>query len=224
MQDGIAKSMAQALHQKDLHKLTPAEFKGVREKAEEKFLTFLFLDNSAHTQLKRSLKNGFAKGDDKYPDNRQDALNMLSNFSEPVPQPNYVSEGTSFGQVDTPGSREFDREFWKGKTCRCCGGKDHPAWSHTKEERKAIAKARQEKAKEAKQKSDDEDDESKGSSKSNSKGKSSKKPPSKKKITKGGKAARIQEAANMFTAHLIEYLEAEMDDHDDDEWSNEDQH
>jgi hypothetical protein len=64
--------------------------------------------------------------------------------------------------------QSYDIEYWKNKTCRCCGKKGHPSWIHTPEEQAKSKKAQQEKNKKKskKESKEESDDESVSSSKS----------------------------------------------------------
>jgi Rod binding domain-containing protein len=105
VQDGIIRPLTKVLYKKELHQLTAAELKDVRElreQAAERFLTYVFIKNSASAdaKLKEDQKNDFAKGHDNYPQNRQEGLRLLDMFTkQDTRKPTIVSEGTSFGTV-----------------------------------------------------------------------------------------------------------------------------
>ena len=193
-----------------MHQLSTDEFKEVRDKAAEQLLSYIFTQNSSHEPLKKSLQNGYAKGVEQFPDTRVDALRTLNNFSQPTKQPtSYASEGTSFGQVGESSGVYFDPDYWGPKTCYGCGKKGHPIWSHTKEEQEQFAKEKKSQGKGKKKPNSDggSDDESDTPKEKSSKKSSKKKSPAKKAGSK--KVATIKEAANMFVAHVTEFLESE---------------
>ena len=218
--EGVTKHLAQELFKKDLHQLSTDEFKEVRDKASEQLLSYIFIDNSSHTPLKLSLKNGFATGHEDYPDNRTDALRMLNNFSQP-PQPSQeVSQGASFGQVsEAKPTRPYNKAKWKHQVCWGCGEEGHPIWSHTEEEQKQFALERKKNSKQKDTKSTKKDD-SDGESDKGSKA------PKKKSTGKkgGGKKKAIEEAAALFAAHMIEYMEGQVNDEDEESSDNEASH
>jgi hypothetical protein len=127
-------------------------------------------------------------------------------------KPTIISEGTSFGTVSE--DQSYDKEYWKNKTCRCCGEKGHPGWSHTPEEQAKSRKAQQEKKrKKIKQEPKESDNESVGSTKS----KSSKSTVTKSTATKN---ANLKKAAKAFATVMVENMgPLREDDSDSDrEW------
>jgi hypothetical protein len=218
VQDGITKPLSKVLYKKELHLLTTDELKETRDQAAERFLTYVFTKNSssAHAKLKEDLKNDFAKGHDNYPTNRQEGLRLLDMFTQQdTRKPTIVSEGSSFGTVSEKRSyTDYDVEYWANKTCRCCGKKGHPGWSHTPEEQAESRKAQQEKKRKLiKQEPKESDNESVGSTKS----KSSKSTATKSTATKN---ANLKKAAKAFATVMVENMgPLREDDSDSDrEW------
>jgi hypothetical protein len=126
VQDGITNPLSKVLYKKELQQTTATELKEVREQASERILTYVFTKNisSAHAKFKEDLKNYFAKGHDNYPTSRQEGLRLLDMFTkQDTRKPTIVLEGTSFGTVSE--GQSYDIEYWKNKTCRCCGEKGH---------------------------------------------------------------------------------------------------
>jgi hypothetical protein len=175
VQDGITKPLSKVLYKKELQQTTATELKEVREQAAERFLTYVFTENisSAHAKLKEDLKNDFAKGHDNYPTNRQEGLRLLVDMftQQDTRKPTIVSEGSSFGTVSE--AQSYDIEYWKNKTCQCCGEKGHPGWIHTPEEEAKSRKAQQEKKrKKIKKESKESDEQTVGSARSKKSSKS----------------------------------------------------
>ena len=172
---------AQSMHQKAYADLTADEQEEVEEEAEERYLTYVFLQHSSpkHALMKTGLWNDYAKGHDNYPKNRQAALHLLDKHSKSNAPTEAASEGSSFHTQGEKGGKKgkgkhknngpkkvtFDPEQWADRTCNICGEKGHPSWIHSKD---AQGKAK---------KKSKEDDSSKGSkrSKKSSSSQSSKK-------------------------------------------------
>jgi hypothetical protein len=196
VQDGITKPLSKALYKKELHQVTPLELKEVREQAAERFLTYVFTKNSslAHAKLREDLKNDFAKGHDNYPTNRQEGLRLLDMFTQQdTRKPTIVSEGSSFGTVSE--AQSYDIEYWKNKTCRCCGKKGHPGWIHTPEEQAKSRKAQQEKKRKIiKKESKESDEQTVGSARSKKSSKST------------AKKGNLDEAAKAFATAMVENM------------------
>jgi hypothetical protein len=84
------------------------------------------------------LQNDFTTGDNRYPKNRQQTLHLLEKYSKTAVAKVTQSEGTSFAQRSGRGGRRgvrsgngkshdnFDKEYWKDKTCYKCEKKGHP--------------------------------------------------------------------------------------------------
>jgi hypothetical protein len=159
--------------------------------------------SSANAKLKEDLKNDFAKGHDNYPTNRQEGLRLLDMFTkQDTPKPIIISEGTSFGTVSE--GQSYDIQYWRNKTCQCCGKKGHPGWIHTPEEQAKSKKVQQEKnKKKPKKESKGLDDESVGSTKS-------------KKSTRSAasKKASLGEAAKAFATAMAENMDTLNEDDD----------
>jgi hypothetical protein len=77
---------------------TPAEQAAIREKAEERYLSYIFHRQigKQHNKLKVDLQNDFTTGDDRYPKNRQATLHLLDKYSKSVIVQAPISEGTAF--------------------------------------------------------------------------------------------------------------------------------
>jgi hypothetical protein len=85
------------------------------------------------------LQNDFTTGDNRYPKNRQQTLHLLDNYSKTAVAKVTQSEGTSFAQRSGRGGGRggrsgngkshdnFDKEYWKYRTCYKCEKKGHPA-------------------------------------------------------------------------------------------------
>jgi hypothetical protein len=79
---------------------TAAEQKATREKAEERYLSYVFLRQSGkqHHKLKVDLQNDFTTRDDQYPKNWQQTLHLLDKYSKSTVVQTNPSEGTAFAQ------------------------------------------------------------------------------------------------------------------------------
>jgi hypothetical protein len=105
--------------------MSPDKRKAMREKAEARYLLYVFLRQSGkqHNKLKVDLQNDFTTGDDRYPKNRQSTLHLLDKYSKSIiVSPTTSSEGTSFSQQGGQGSRganrsstTYDKNYWKDK-------------------------------------------------------------------------------------------------------------
>jgi hypothetical protein len=117
--------------------MNAAQQKATREKAEERYLSYVFLRQSGkqHNKLKVDLQNDFTTGDDRYPKNRQSTLHLLDKYSKSIiVSPTTSSEGTSFAQQGNQGrgasnrsSNTYDKSYWKDKDCYNCNKKGHPS-------------------------------------------------------------------------------------------------
>jgi hypothetical protein len=106
--------------------LSDADQEDVRKKAEERYLSYVFLRQSGkqHTKLKEDLQNEFTTGDDRYPKNRQSTLHLLDKYSKStVMSTATTSEGTAFAQrgdktnKDKQKKEPYDKAYWKDKEC-----------------------------------------------------------------------------------------------------------
>jgi hypothetical protein len=77
---------------------TAVEQMATREKAEEWYLSYVFLRQSGkqHHKLRVDLQNGFTTGDDRYPKNRQQTLHLLDKYSKSTVVQTNPSERTAF--------------------------------------------------------------------------------------------------------------------------------
>jgi len=130
--------VAQETHNQAFTALGAVEQAAVRDDAEERYRSYVFLKQSGgqHGHLKQTLQNDFTTGDNHYPKNRQQALHLLDKFSKTVVPKAIESEGTAFAQ-DGGGrkGKPFDKEYWKDKECFKCHKLGHPA-SHCKQKDK----------------------------------------------------------------------------------------
>jgi hypothetical protein len=119
-----------------------AEQKLVRDDAEERYVSYDFLRQSGiqHGNLKVDLQNDFTKGNNHYPNNRQQTLHLLDKYSKTVVPKVTKSEGTSFAQKGGRGSDRsyngngkghesstYDKKYWKDKECYKYHKMGHPA-------------------------------------------------------------------------------------------------
>lgn len=112
--------VAQQVHSHAFDTLGDAEQQTVREDAEERYISYVFLKQSGaqHANLRVDLKNDFTTGDNRYPKTRQQTLHLLDMYSKTaVPKPN-PSEGASFlqkkggkGKGPGKGKKPFDKEY-----------------------------------------------------------------------------------------------------------------
>jgi hypothetical protein len=117
----------------------PDQQRDTRAKAEERYLSYVFLRQSGkqHNKLKVDLQNDFTTGDDRYPKNRQATLHLLDKYSKSiVVSQTTSSEGTSFAQRGGKGGGNnnnnhnqdgYDKAYWKDKDCFNCNKKGHPS-------------------------------------------------------------------------------------------------
>jgi hypothetical protein len=111
---------------------TAVEQMATREKAEERYLSYVFLCQSGkqHRKLRVDLQNDFTTGDDRYPKNRQHTLHLLDKYSKSTVVQTNPSEGTAFGQKGGSPKRQddtYDKKYWKDKECFNCHKKGHPS-------------------------------------------------------------------------------------------------
>jgi hypothetical protein len=114
----------------------------VRDYAEERYISYAFLRQSGnqHGNLKVDLKNDFTTGGNRYPKNHQQTLYLLDKYSKTAVAKVNQSEGTSWsrrggGRGGGRGGRigngkshgNYDKEYWKDKTCYKCEKKGNPA-------------------------------------------------------------------------------------------------
>jgi hypothetical protein len=134
--------VAQESYTKSFEGLGVAEQKLVRDDAEEWYVSYAFLRESGiqHGNIKVDLQNDFTTGDNRYPKNRQQTLNLLDKFSKTVVPKVIQSEGASFAQKGGRGggrscngngkghdSVTYDKKYWKDKECYKCHTMGHPA-------------------------------------------------------------------------------------------------
>jgi len=147
---GLLEYVAQKLHTAAYETLTEPQKIAVREDAEERYISYVFLRQSGaqHGNLKMDLKDGFTTGDNKFPKTRQQTLHLLDMYTKTAVQRPSPSEGQLFAQEKqkarngknkddkgyTNKGQDYDKKYWKEKTCYKCGEKGHPASSHQEEE------------------------------------------------------------------------------------------
>jgi hypothetical protein len=134
--------VAQESCTKSFEGLGVAEQKLVRDDAEERYVSYDFLQQSGiqHGNLKVDLQNDFTTGDNRYPKNRQQTLYLFDKYSKTVIPKMTQSEGASFAQKGGRGSGRinngngkghesstYDKKYWKYKECYKCQKMGHPA-------------------------------------------------------------------------------------------------
>jgi hypothetical protein len=92
--------VAQELHNQAIGDLSAVEQLLVRDEAEEHLVSYAFLSQSRtqHGKLNVDLQNDFTTGDNRYPKNRQQTLNLLDKYSKTLVARATPSESTSFAQ------------------------------------------------------------------------------------------------------------------------------
>ena len=115
--------------------LKPEEQEDVCLEAEERYLAYVLLRRAGpqHHKLRMDLKNAYTTGNDKYPKTRQSMLHLLDQYTKSHVS-NATPHGTSFAQRGG-GDNEFDKEYWKDRTCFNCDKKGHPTSACTKPHR-----------------------------------------------------------------------------------------
>jgi hypothetical protein len=113
-----------------------AQQTATREKAEERYLSYVFLRQSGkqHNKLNVDLQNDFTTGDHRYPKNRQATLHLLDKYSKSiVVSPTSTSKGSLFAQRGGTGrgasrsSPDYDKTYWRDEDCYNCNKKGHPS-------------------------------------------------------------------------------------------------
>jgi hypothetical protein len=109
-----------------------AEQKLVRDYAEERYISYAFLQQSGiqHGNLKVDLQKDFTTGENRYPKNCQQTLHVLDNYSKTVIPKVTQSECTYFAQKGGRGSGRryngngkchdsstYDKKYWKDNEC-----------------------------------------------------------------------------------------------------------
>ena len=106
----------------------------IQTDAEEMYLTYIFLKQSASTneKLRTNLSDNYTTGENKYPTSRQSTLHYLEKHSKSVVRAPIAQEGSSFAQRKGNGNPDtFNFFYWKDKECYKCGDKGNPE-SHFK--------------------------------------------------------------------------------------------
>jgi hypothetical protein len=156
----ILEYVAQETHNSAFVDLGAAENQVVQDDTEERYVSYAFLRQSGnqHGNLKVDLQNNLTTGDNPYPKNRQKTLHLLDKYSKTDVAKVTQYEGTSFAQRSGRGGGRggrsgngkshdnFDKEYWKDKTCYKCEKKGHPAKkcpkkSNNDNEEKSVVRA-----------------------------------------------------------------------------------
>jgi hypothetical protein len=92
--------VSQDVHTASFDTLTEAQKLTVRADAEERYISYAFLRQSAtyHANLKVNLQNDYTTGDNHYPKTRQQTLHLLDKYTKTAPPRTTPSEGLSFAQ------------------------------------------------------------------------------------------------------------------------------
>jgi hypothetical protein len=152
--------VAQETHTSVFADLGVVKQRVVRDDAEERYVSYAFLQQSEnqHGNLKMDLQNDFTTVNNRYPKNHQQTLHLLDKYSKTSFAKVTQSEGTSFAQRSGRGGGcggrsgngkshdNFDKEYWKDKTCYKCEKKGHPEnkcpkKSNNDDDRKYVASA-----------------------------------------------------------------------------------
>ena len=93
------------LYKKVYDDLTDDEKVRVEEEAEERYLTYVFIQQSSskNNKLKEQLHDAFVKRSDQYPKNRQEALHYLNKHTKSQSSATAISEGTTFATTGKNG-------------------------------------------------------------------------------------------------------------------------
>jgi hypothetical protein len=132
--------VAHKTHTSAFVNLDAAEQRVVRDDTEEQYVSYAFLRQSGnqHGNLKVDLHNDFTTGDNRYPKNHHQTLHLLDKYSKNDVVKVTQYEGTSFAQRSGRGigrggrngngksHANFDKEYWKDKTCYNFENKGHP--------------------------------------------------------------------------------------------------
>ena len=105
----LLEHVATEVHNEDFDDLDSVKQKEVRETAEERYLSYVFLRQSGkqHVKLKVDLQNDFTTGNDRYPKNRQSTLHLLDKYSKYVVETSTTtSEGSTFTQKGAKGEEK----------------------------------------------------------------------------------------------------------------------
>ena len=115
--------------------LSVAEKLEIFEEAEERYLAYVFLKQSAKTseKLRTSISDNYNIGDKKYPTTQQETFHYLDKHSKSFVHAPTNPEDSSFAQR---GGDTFDKKFWKNKEFLNCGKKGHPSTHCTSENKK----------------------------------------------------------------------------------------
>ena len=78
-------NVSQEKHSDYFENITGEE-KKVRMDADERYLTYILLQQSEklHVKLKRNIHNDYTTGDDRYPKTRQNTLHLLTQYTNPT--------------------------------------------------------------------------------------------------------------------------------------------
>jgi hypothetical protein len=132
--------VAQETHTSAFADIGIVEQRVVRDDDDERYVTYTLLRQigNQHGNFKVDFQNDFTTGDNRYPKNRQQTLHLLDKYSKTAVVKVNQSEGTSFAQRRGRGGGRgrrsgngkihdnFDKEYWKDKTCYKREKKGHP--------------------------------------------------------------------------------------------------
>ena len=124
--DVLMKCPSQQVEKQSFITLSDAKKLEIREEAEERYLAYVFLKQSAKTseKLRTSISDNYNIGDKKYPTTQKETFHYLEKHSRSFVSTPPAPEGSSFSQK---GGDTFDNKFWKNKECFDCGKKGHPS-------------------------------------------------------------------------------------------------
>ena len=137
----LLEHQSQETHQQDFFALSVQEQADIRDKTEERYLSYIFLKQRGkqHNKLRMDLQNDFTTGDNHYPKNRQATLHLLDKYSKSTVVSTTPHQGSAFAQEggqqggrggrgrDTRNNKPYDVAYWKDKECYKCKKKGHPA-------------------------------------------------------------------------------------------------
>ena len=92
----------------------------IKTDAEEKYLTYIFLKQSANTseKLRTNLSDDYTTGENKYPTSCQATLHYLEKHRNSVVREPIAQEGSLFAQSKGNGNSDtFYKKYWKDKEC-----------------------------------------------------------------------------------------------------------
>ena len=124
----------QSIHSASYQDITNDQKIEIQADAEERYLAYIFLKQSAKTseKLRTNLSDDYTTGENKYPMSRQATLQYLEKRSNSVVRAPIAQEGSPFAQRKSNGNPDtLKKKYWKDKEFYKCGDKLHPT-SHCK--------------------------------------------------------------------------------------------